>query len=110
MAIPKPVFEFIEQELFDFDLAKARLNNAPEKIKHSLTVIATAERLCLIEEAINELPDQHRQFYELYYRQGKKLQEVMAKMYLSRTTAYRLRREIVAFVGLKLGVVREWDK
>lgn len=63
--------------------------------------------IACVEEALQELSPLHRQFYEMYYEEGKSLERVTITMRITQYTSEKLRKEIITKVAEKLGFIEE---
>ncbi len=60
-----------------------------------------------IDGALTLLPETHKNLFELIYRQGKSWQQVCMELPTSRSSYFRMRRDIVETVALELGLANE---
>jgi len=63
-----------------------------------------------VEEALQELSPLHREFFELYYHKGKKIEKITIEMSITQYTVEKLRREILGKVAEKMGFLEEENK
>jgi RinA family phage transcriptional activator len=134
MRINKRIFQYIEQELYDYEDTKKELEQCREEIIYgehrpevsvqsglgdvtqskavklaSSTYILQAERTTkAIEKGLAELGQQHKDLYRLKYRDCLPWQEVMLELGISDRTYFRWRRELVTIVGRNMGVIGEY--
>ncbi len=130
MRINKSVFRYIEHELYSYEQTKKDLALYREKILEgtaklevsvqsgpgdvtankavkltSSAFIMQAERIInAVEESLAILGEKHKKLFRLKYMDCRPWQEVAMEMGSDRTY-FRIRREIVAMVGQKLGLL-----
>lgn len=131
MRIDDPVFKYIEHELYNYQQTKKDLALYKEQILEGTpkpevstesglsdttankaiklmtsTYILQAERVInAIEDTLDMLGEKHKKLFRLKYIDCMSWQETAIEMGISDRTYFRLRREIVATVGQKLGLV-----
>mgnify|MGYP000872409590 CR=1 FL=1 len=137
MKLDRAVFRYIEHELYNYDetkreieelrmdiIEKAPLKEAipgtgyvsdPTARKAMKLVTSTAlarmERTVrAIDRALARLTDEHRQLFELKYRQCLPWQRVCELIPLSERSYFRLRRELVLMVALEMGLAESWQE
>lgn len=130
--IKRPVFKYIEHELYNYDEIKQSLVEIREDVlegsppppdgtpnlkgqvvkpteikilKLSTPAILHMERtIRAIDRALNRLDDTHRHLFELKYRQELNWQKVCMTMPISERTYFRARGELVGQVAEELGL------
>lgn len=131
MRINKAKFKYIEHELYNYKQTKKDLALYREKILQATprpevsaqsglsdttankaiklmtsTYILQAERVInAIEDTLDMLGEKHKKLFRLKYIDCMPWQETAIEMGISDRTYFRLRREIVAMVGQKLGLL-----
>ena len=131
MRINKPVFKYIEHELYNYDEIKKELawyreailegtpyvevsgNPQPSdstgskviRLTSTSFVIQSERVINAVDKSISILGDKHRELFEWKYQKGLPWQEVALEMGVSDRTYFRLRRELVITVGQHLGIV-----
>ena len=137
MKLDRAVFRYIEHELYNYDETKKEIEELREDIIEraplketvpnmgyisdptarkalklvSSTAIARMERTVrAIERALARLSDDHRQLFELKYRQCLPWKRVCELMPVSERTYFRLRRELVIMVAFEMGLLNEIGK
>ena len=133
MRVPPATWNFIEQELYNYDYMRKELESLRDEIAStsssaignaaaptgpgdptgakvvklmSSPALAQMERtIRAIEKAFAMLSEDHMLVYELKYRQGLSWQRVCADAPMSRRAYFKLRRELVLTVGTNLGLV-----
>ncbi len=131
MRINKPVFKYIEYELYNYDEIKKELtwyreailegtpyvevsgNSQPSdstaskvmRLTSTSFVIQSERVINAVDKSLSILGDKHRELFEWKYQKGLPWQEVALEMGISDRTYFRLRRELVITVGQQLGVI-----
>ena len=129
MGLSKPVFRYIETELYNYEYTKRKLEESKRDIiaatpipsarsKASVadptaakasrllsnrTICRMEETLASIDRALQLVGDEHRTLFELYYRQGLRWRKVCDTMPTSRSTFFRLRDQLVAMTAIQMG-------
>ena len=129
MRLSKPVFRYIETELYNYDYTKRKLEEVKRdiiaaapipsagsktavadptaskagKLLSNRTICRMEETLASIDRALQLVDDDHRTLFELYYRQGLRWRKVCDTMPTSRATFFRLRDQLVAMTALQMG-------
>lgn len=137
MKLDRAVFRYIEHELYNYDETKKEIEElrmdiiekgplkeavpgtgyvsdttARKAIKLvTNTALARMERTVrAIDRALARLSDDHRQLFELKYRQCLPWQRVCELIPLSERSYFRLRRELVLMVALEMGLAKSWQE
>lgn len=137
MRIDKAIWNYIENELYNYDDTKKEIQQMrndiisqhsggsedgipPSKLSNSDTTCRKAVKLlsssalqCMnhniraIDKALARLNEDHKTLFELKYRQMMPWQRVCMEMPATERTYFRLRRELIIMVGMEMGVVKE---
>lgn len=137
MKLARAVFKYIEHELYNYDYTKQAIKELEEdiiaeapykeavpstkyvsdptgrkavKLITSKALARMTKVVTAIERALARLTDEHRQLFELKYRQCLPWQQVCREMPTSERTYFRLRREIVQMVAYELGLAESWQE
>ena len=140
MKLPRAVFRYIEHELYHYDVTKREMEELREEIIYSsppreviavnddngyhsdvvgsktvklvtnAALVRMSRVVLAIDKALSKLADEHKQLFELKYRQCLPWQQVCAEMPTSERTYFRLRRELVEMVALELGLAETWQE
>lgn len=131
MRINKPIFKYIEHELYSYDEIKKELARYRETIIEgtpylevsggngpgdptsskvmrltSTSFVIQSERVInAVDKSLAILGEKHRELFSWKYQKGLPWQEVALEMGISDRTYFRLRRELVITVGQHLGIV-----
>lgn len=138
MKLARAVFKYVEHELYNYDLTKKIIDELREdiilstpykeavgstkagvsdatakkavKLVSSVTLARMTRTVMAIDRALARLTDDHRQLFELKYRQALPWQRVCDEMPTSERTYFRLRRELVLMVAVELGLAESWQE
>lgn len=139
MKIPRDIFRYVEHELYNFDNTKEEIHAMREDIFHSspapsVTPLPSTNRISdttgkkavslvtsraishmsrivnAIEGALSRLNEDHLLVFELKYRQRYPWQRACDEIPMTRTTFFRVRRELIFMVAYELGLVTAWDE
>lgn len=137
MKLDRAVFRYIEHELYNYDETKREIEELREDIIEKAplkevvpgtgfisdptarkaiklvtsTAIARMERTVrAIDRALARLSDEHRQLFDLKYRQCLSWQKICDEMPVSERTYFRLRRELVYMVAVEMGLAESWQE
>lgn len=137
MKLARAVFKYVEHELYNYDYTKESLKELKEDIineipykevvpgagyvsdptgKKAVKLVTSkalsrmAKVVMAIDRALSRLSDDHRQLFELKYRQCLPWQRVCDEMPTSERTYFRLRRELVVMVAVELGLAESWQE
>jgi len=137
--LPRAVFRYIEHELYNYDATKKAIEELREdiilsspprevvaangdryygdtvgtktvKLVTSTALARMSRAVVAIERTLARLTEDHRQLFELKYRQCLPWQQVCRDMPTSERTYFRLRRELVEMVALEFGLAESWQE
>jgi RinA family phage transcriptional activator len=123
------VFGHVEEALYDYDLIKRKIEELREDIITAAPVVSEGSKvavsdptagkagrlisnkvICRMDETIRAidrslalLSDDHRNVFELHYRQGLSWQRVCEELPASRATFFNYRRQLVKMVANQMG-------
>ena len=129
MLLTRRVFNYIEEELHNYEHTKRKLADLREdiiiaaptpsegqrsavsdptaakagRLLSNKTICRMEETLIAIDRALQLVTDDHLTVFDLHYKQGLRWQRVCDKMPTSRSTFFRLRLQLVKMVANQLG-------
>ena len=134
MRIDKPLFDYIEYELYAYEKTKEEIElirediinstnaAAGEKVNNSnisniteskairlttnTAILNMARTVEAIETALSKLTEDHQKIFTLKYKLGMNWRQVISEMPTSERSYFRLRKEIVLMVGQEMGKLR----
>jgi RinA family phage transcriptional activator len=137
--IPRDIFRYVEHELYNFDNTKEEIQAMREDIfysspapgvtpltstnsisdttgKKAVSLVSSraishmARIVNSIEGAFSRLNEDHLLVFELKYQQRYSWQRVCDEIPMTRTTFFRVRRELIFMVAYELGLVTAWEE
>lgn len=139
MKLARDIFRYVEHELYNYDSSKGEIQDMREEIllsspcpsvtplsstnsvsdttgKKAVSLVSSraishmARIIKCIDGALARLNEDHLLIFELKYRQRLPWQRVCDEIPMTRTTFFRVRRELIFMVAYELGLVTQWDE
>lgn len=135
MRINKAVFRYIEHELFSYETTKSEIEHLRDDVLYSSSIhdgqpkavgvtsdstgskalkLTTSTALMrmertvrAIESALARLNDTHMGMFALKYKHKLDMVAICNELPISERSYFRVRNEIVIFVGVELGLIHE---